>query len=87
MKKKILFLTIGSYVGGLEIVTLHLIRQLKAEGHELKCLVTGWNDGAFIRELEKIVRFDDAESDVLASRLAVAAEIDHAIKGAPVATR
>lgn len=54
MKKKILFLTIGSYVGGLEIVTLHLIRKLKAEGHELKCLVTGWNDGRFIRELEEL---------------------------------
>jgi len=53
MKKKILFLTIGSYVGGMEIVTLHLIRKLKAEGHELKCLVTGWNDGKFIRELEE----------------------------------
>ena len=53
MKKKILFLTIGSYVGGMEIVTLHLIRRLKTEGHEVKCLVTGWNDGRFIKELEE----------------------------------
>jgi len=51
---RILFPAIGSYVSGLEVVTLHLIRKLKEEGHEIKCVVNGWNDGVFISELQKL---------------------------------
>jgi L-malate glycosyltransferase len=59
---KILVVAGGSYVSGLEVVTLHLISQLKREGNEVRCIVSGWNDGMFIKELEKIgVPFDSAK--------------------------
>ncbi|HLZ89587.1 MAG TPA: glycosyltransferase [Puia sp.] len=62
MKKRILFFAGGAYISGLEIVTLHLIRKLKSEGHELKCVINGWNDGMFIRELEKVgVPYEEAK--------------------------
>ena len=51
---KLLFFAGGSYVSGLEIVTLHLIRQLKEEGHEIRCIVNGWNDGMFIGKLKEM---------------------------------
>ena len=51
---KYLFFAGGSYISGLEIVTLHLIRKLKEQGNEVKCIVNGWNDGMFIKELKKM---------------------------------
>ena len=47
MVKKILFFTGGSYVAGLEIVTLQLIKGLKDRGFDVRCVVNGWNDGDF----------------------------------------
>lgn len=47
MIKKILFFTGGSYVAGLEIVTLQLIKGLKDRGFDVRCVVNGWNDGDF----------------------------------------
>ncbi|HOZ79596.1 MAG TPA: glycosyltransferase family 4 protein [Ferruginibacter sp.] len=47
MVKKILFFTGGSYVAGLEIVTLQLIKGLKDRGIDVRCVVNGWNDGDF----------------------------------------
>jgi glycosyltransferase involved in cell wall biosynthesis len=52
-KKKILVFIGASYVSGLEVVTLHLIRQLKERGHDVRCVVNGWNDGVFKQKLDK----------------------------------
>jgi glycosyltransferase involved in cell wall biosynthesis len=61
-KNKILVFIGGSYVSGLEIVTLHLISELKREGHLIRCIVNGWNDGMIIKELQKMeVPFDEAK--------------------------
>lgn len=51
MVKKILFFTGGSYVAGLEIVTLQLIKGLKERGYDVRCVVNGWNDGDFKNRL------------------------------------
>ena len=61
-KNKILVFIGGSYISGLEIVTLHLIGELKKEGHEIRCIVNGWNDGMILKELQKMeVPFDEAK--------------------------
>jgi len=52
-KKKILIFISASYVAGLEVVTLHLIRQLKERGHDVRCVVNGWNDGVFKQKLNE----------------------------------
>ncbi|PZQ98740.1 MAG: hypothetical protein DI539_29120, partial [Flavobacterium psychrophilum] len=54
MKKRIVFFIGGSYVSGLEIITLHLIKELKQKGHEIYCVISGWNDGVFKGKLEDI---------------------------------
>lgn len=48
-----LYLCGGSYVSGAEIVALELMRGLEARGHQLHCVLSGWNDGEMIRRLEK----------------------------------
>ena len=59
---KCLFIVGGAYVSGLEVVTLHLMRKLKEEGQEVRCIVNGWNDGMFINELKKIgVPYEDVK--------------------------
>ena len=59
-KNKILVFIGGAYVSGLEVVTLHLIGELKREGHSVRCIVNGWNDGMIIKELQKMeVPFDE----------------------------
>jgi glycosyltransferase involved in cell wall biosynthesis len=61
-KNKILVFIGGAYVSGLEVVTLHLIGELKRQGHCVRCIVNGWNDGMIIKELQKIeVPFDEAK--------------------------
>ncbi len=50
-KKKVLVFISASYVSGLEVVTLHLMRQLKQRGHDVRCVVNGWNDGVFKQQL------------------------------------
>lgn len=52
-KKNILVFISASYVSGLEVVTLHLIRRLKEMGHEVRCVVNGWNDGVFRQKLDE----------------------------------
>lgn len=51
---KILFIVGASYVSGLEIISLHLIRALKENGYEVRVLVNGWNDGVFKESLSKL---------------------------------
>lgn len=43
----------GSYVSGLEISTLHLINSLKRDGHDVRCVINGWNDGVFKQKLNQ----------------------------------
>jgi glycosyltransferase involved in cell wall biosynthesis len=51
-RKKILVFISASYVSGLEVVTLHLIRQLKQRGHDVRGVINGWNDGVFREKLD-----------------------------------
>src|SRR5688500_18116056 len=43
----------ATYMSGAELITLAMMRGLKARGHDVRCVVSGWNDGEFIRELRK----------------------------------
>ena len=54
MAKKILFFTGGSYVSGMEIITLHLMSCLKDQGYDVRCIFSGWNDGKFKIKLDEI---------------------------------
>lgn len=54
MKKRILFFIGGSYISGLEMISLHLIRGLLEEGYEVRCVINGWNDGNYRRKLEEL---------------------------------
>ena len=47
----VLFACGGSYVSGLEIVELAVMRGLATRGHRVHALVSGWNDGDFIGRL------------------------------------
>ena len=51
--KRILILTNGNYISGAEKITLEVIRGLRGDHYVLHCMVSGWNDGRFIAELEK----------------------------------
>lgn len=51
--KKFLFFVGGSYVYGLEIVTFQLMKELKENGFEVRCIVSGWNDGIFKQMLDE----------------------------------
>jgi glycosyltransferase involved in cell wall biosynthesis len=46
-KVRILFFAGGSYVGGMENVTLTLMKSLVAAGHSAAAIVSGWNDGFY----------------------------------------
>jgi glycosyltransferase involved in cell wall biosynthesis len=48
---RILFFPGGSYIGGLETVTLALMRELIAQGHACHAIVSGWNDGRYPAKL------------------------------------
>jgi len=54
MAKKILVFCGGSYVFGAEIVTISVIKELQSNGFEVYCIVSGWNDGNFIKRLENL---------------------------------
>jgi L-malate glycosyltransferase len=54
MSKRILFFTGGSYVAGAEIITLLLLKGLKDKGHDVRCVINGWNDGDFKKRLSEI---------------------------------
>jgi glycosyltransferase involved in cell wall biosynthesis len=51
---KILFFIGGSYVSGLEVVTLHLIKGLKENEYEIQCIISGWNNGDFKERLRAL---------------------------------
>lgn len=50
---RILYQCGGSYVSGMEIVELAIIRGLAARGHVIHCIVSGWNDGDFVGRLRE----------------------------------
>ena len=54
MGSKILFFCGGAYISGMEIVTLHLMKGLKENGYEVRCIFSGWNDGNFKNKLDEI---------------------------------
>jgi len=53
-RKKILVIAGGTYVSGAEKVTLDVIQGFLENGHEVHCMVSGWNDGDFISRLQKL---------------------------------
>lgn len=62
MAKRILFFVGGSYVSGVEIITLHLIKELKRKGCNVHCVISGWNDGVFKQKLNALgVSFDEVK--------------------------
>lgn len=50
-RKKILVFAGGTYVFGAEINILDVMRMLCVRGHDVRCVVSGWNDGDFIERL------------------------------------
>ena len=54
MPKKILAIIGGTYIFGLEKVSIDVLEGLKKKGHTLHCMVSGWNDGDFIKQLNTI---------------------------------
>jgi glycosyltransferase involved in cell wall biosynthesis len=52
--KKILVLCVGSYISGAENVTLEVLEYLQQKGHQVHCMVNGWNDGKFIERLNQL---------------------------------
>jgi glycosyltransferase involved in cell wall biosynthesis len=48
----LLFLCGGSYVSGMEVVELAVMRGLAARGYGVHAVVSGWNDGDFIGRLD-----------------------------------
>jgi glycosyltransferase involved in cell wall biosynthesis len=60
----------GSYVSGAEIVVLDLLRGLKERGHEVACVMSGWNDGDFPTHLEHLgVPYRPVKTGVVSKRL------------------
>ncbi|MGY3053557.1 glycosyltransferase involved in cell wall biosynthesis [Pedobacter sp. UYEF25] len=53
MDKKVLVFCGGSYVFGAEIVTLSVLDVFKSNGIQVHCIVSGWNNGDFIKRLEQ----------------------------------
>jgi glycosyltransferase involved in cell wall biosynthesis len=51
---KIVVVCAGGYVSGKEIMSLHLLRNLKAKGYECSCIVSSWNNGDFISRLKDL---------------------------------
>ncbi|MDB5594723.1 MAG: glycosyltransferase family 1 protein, partial [Hyphomicrobiales bacterium] len=48
---RVLFFAGGSYVGGMEAVTLTLMKSLIEAGHPAAAVVSGWNDGVYPGQL------------------------------------
>ncbi len=53
-KDEVLFVTGGSYIYGAEVMALKVIDGLTQKGYKLFCVVNGWNDGAYIKELDRM---------------------------------
>jgi glycosyltransferase involved in cell wall biosynthesis len=52
--KRVLVFCGGSFVFGAEIVTLSILKELKNSNIDIHCIVSGWNDGAFISRLSQL---------------------------------
>jgi glycosyltransferase involved in cell wall biosynthesis len=52
--KKILVIAGGAYVSGAEKVTLDVMEGFKKNGHEVHCMVSGWNNGDFISRINDL---------------------------------
>ena len=52
--KKLLVIAGGAYIYGAEKVTLDVIAGLHKQGYEIQSIISGWNDGAFARTLDKL---------------------------------
>ncbi len=52
--KNILVVVNGNYIFGAERVTLNILKGLKENGYGIHCMVSGWNDGNFIRHLNEL---------------------------------
>lgn len=52
--KRLLVIAGGTYIYGAEKVTLDVIKGLGQEGYEINTLISGWNDGAFAKALDKL---------------------------------
>jgi glycosyltransferase involved in cell wall biosynthesis len=50
---RFLFFAAGSYIGGMEIVTLTLMKELMVQGHDCFAIVSGWNDGRYPAKLDE----------------------------------
>src|SRR5258708_3698252 len=54
VSKRILVIAAGNYISGAEKITLDVIRGFKENGYLVHCMVSGWNDGNFIRKLNEL---------------------------------
>src|SRR5689334_7298060 len=54
VSKKILVIAAGSYISGAEKVMYDIIQGLKVRGYQIHCVVSGWNDGNFIKKLDEL---------------------------------
>jgi glycosyltransferase involved in cell wall biosynthesis len=52
--KKLLFICGGTNVFGAEKVSLRIIEELHKRNWQVHCMLSGWNDGVFIKELQRI---------------------------------
>lgn len=67
---RVLMVVGGSYVSGAEIVALDLMRGLQTRGHEVGCVLSGWNDGELVRRLQALgVPYKPIKVGVLSKRL------------------
>ncbi len=49
-------------MSGVEIITLHLISELKKNGNQVHCIISGWNDGVFKAKLKELgVGYDEVK--------------------------
>ena len=49
--KRLLVVVNGNYIYGAERVTIDILEGLKESGYKIHCIVSGWNDGNFIKHL------------------------------------
>lgn len=52
--KRILALCRGTYIGGVEVMTLDILEGLSSKGCQIFCVINGWNDGDFPERLQKL---------------------------------
>ncbi len=71
---RILYQCGGSYVSGMEIVELAIIRGLAARGHVIHCIVSGWSDGDFVGRLREA---GISHTEVYTGKLTVSLRLKH----------